>query len=62
VRHTRIENSGWPSRPRNIGMGLSSGEYVLFLDQDDELYPAGLEHLLASARAHGQLRALRRRG
>jgi glycosyltransferase involved in cell wall biosynthesis len=53
VRTTRIENSGWPSRPRNVGLGLATGEYVLFLDQDDELYPAGLEHLLASARAHG---------
>jgi glycosyltransferase involved in cell wall biosynthesis len=53
VRTTRIENSGWPSRPRNVGLGIATGEYVLFLDQDDELFPAGLEHLLASAREHG---------
>ena len=50
VRTTRIENSGWPSRPRNVGIGMATGEYVLFLDQDDELYPAGLEHMLDSAR------------
>lgn len=50
VRTTRIENSGWPSRPRNVGLGMATGEYVLFLDQDDELYPAGLEHMLDSAR------------
>ena len=53
VRTTRIDNSGWPSRPRNVGLGIATGEYVLFLDQDDELFPAGLEHLLASAREHG---------
>lgn len=53
VRTTRIENSGWPSRPRNVGTDLATGEYVLFLDQDDELFPAALEHMLASAHENG---------
>jgi len=53
VRTTRIENSGWPSRPRNVGLGMATGEYVLFLDQDDELYPAALEHMLDSAHENG---------
>jgi glycosyltransferase involved in cell wall biosynthesis len=43
VRIERIENSGWPSRPRNIGLELAQGEYVLFMDHDDELYPRALE-------------------
>ena len=37
-----IENSGWPSRPRNVGLDSASGEYVLFMDHDDELYPDAL--------------------
>lgn len=39
----RIANSGWPGRPRNIGLGASSGEFVLFMDHDDELFPEALE-------------------
>jgi glycosyltransferase involved in cell wall biosynthesis len=37
VRLERIEHSGWPSRPRNVGLALAQGEYVLFMDHDDEL-------------------------
>ena len=43
VRIERIEHSGWPSKPRNVGLELSRGEYVLFMDHDDELYPRALE-------------------
>ena len=43
VRIERIENSGWPSRPRNVGLEMARGEYVLFMDHDDELYPRALE-------------------
>ncbi len=30
------ENSGSPSKPRNIGMDNASSEYIMFLDNDDE--------------------------
>lgn len=47
------ENSGWPSRPRNVGIGLSEGTFVQFLDQDDELAPEALHRLLAMAERNG---------
>lgn len=52
-RVTRIENSGWPCRPRNTGIDLARGEYVAFMDHDDELYPHALRDGHAYARAHG---------
>jgi len=56
VRLERIEHSGWPSRPRNVGLALAQGEYVLFMDHDDELYPRALEagHAMA-ARCHADV-------
>lgn len=53
VRIERIENSGWPSRPRNVGLELARGEYVLFMDHDDELYPRALEAGYAMAARTG---------
>lgn len=48
----RIENSGWPSRPRNIALERARGEYVLFMDHDDFIYPQGLERAYAYAAAN----------
>ncbi len=53
VRIERIENSGWPSRPRNVGLELARGQYVLFMDHDDELYPRALEAGYAMAARTG---------
>lgn len=39
----RIAASGWPGRPRNVGTDRAIGEYVLFMDHDDELFPESLE-------------------
>jgi glycosyltransferase involved in cell wall biosynthesis len=52
VRVERIENSGWPSRPRNIGTDLARGEYVVYLDHDDVLYPNALRAAYDYAVAH----------
>lgn len=53
VRIERIENSGWPSKPRNIGIENGRGEYVVFLDHDDQLYPEALEAAYAYAEENG---------
>ncbi len=37
-------------RPRNVGLEQATGEWVLTLDDDDELEPDALEVLLAAAR------------
>lgn len=48
-----IPNSGWPGRPRNIGIDTARGEYIQFMDHDDELGPEALERLYAYARQNG---------
>jgi hypothetical protein len=45
----RIPNSGWPGKPRNIGLRRSTTDYVFFSDQDDELYPVALEQMVQIA-------------
>ncbi|MFJ4209602.1 glycosyltransferase [Paenarthrobacter sp. NPDC089675] len=42
-------NSGSPSRPRNVGTSNALGQYVFFLDCDDEILPAALKHQLELA-------------
>ncbi|MFC8731674.1 glycosyltransferase [Luteimicrobium sp. NPDC057192] len=49
VRVDRIPASGWPGRPRNVGVGRARGRYVFFADQDDYLFPEALERMCAVA-------------
>ncbi len=43
VRYFKIENSGGPSKPRNLGIQNSSGKYLAFVDDDDLWLPHKLE-------------------
>src|SRR5215213_8705321 len=38
-----IPNSGWPGRPRNVGIDTAHGEFVFFADNDDRLELDALE-------------------
>ncbi|MFD7284954.1 glycosyltransferase family 2 protein [Streptomyces sp. NPDC059863] len=48
-RMERIPNSGWPGKPRNIGVERANGQYVQFADHDDRLAPEALERLYGMA-------------
>jgi poly(ribitol-phosphate) beta-N-acetylglucosaminyltransferase len=49
VRVEHIPNSGWPGKPRNVGIELSRGEFVYFVDNDDWLGHEALERMYAMA-------------
>ena len=50
VRVVHIPNSGWPGKPRNVGVSAARGEYVHFVDNDDTLAPEALECALRDRR------------
>jgi poly(ribitol-phosphate) beta-N-acetylglucosaminyltransferase len=49
VRVIHQENSGWPGRPRNVGMAAARGDYVFFCDHDDWLAASALANLYRQA-------------
>jgi glycosyltransferase involved in cell wall biosynthesis len=51
-RHVRVQhipNSGWPGKPRNIGLDMATADFVFFADNDDRLERDALERLHATA-------------
>jgi poly(ribitol-phosphate) beta-N-acetylglucosaminyltransferase len=49
VRVIHQPNSGWPGKPRNVGVDAARGEYVFFADHDDLLGREALSRLYAMA-------------
>lgn len=47
IRVIHQANSGWPGKPRNVGIDAARGEFVQFVDQDDSMSPDALERLWA---------------
>ncbi|MGC1210918.1 MAG: glycosyltransferase family 2 protein [Micromonospora sp.] len=52
VRVLHLPHSGWPSRPRNVGVQQARGEYVFFADDDDWFGDEALERLYDCAVRH----------
>jgi hypothetical protein len=46
-------NSGWPGRPRNVGIETAGAEYILFVDHDDWIGEEALERMTRFADDHG---------
>jgi glycosyltransferase involved in cell wall biosynthesis len=51
IRVIHQKNTG-VSGARNAGLDAATGEYILFVDSDDELYPEAVEFLLGNLREH----------
>jgi glycosyltransferase involved in cell wall biosynthesis len=45
VRVIHQEPSGWSGRPRNVGIDATTGDYVMFVDNDDYLGPEALQRM-----------------
>lgn len=52
IRVLHTPHSGWPGRPRNIGIAAARGDYVYLADHDDRLDPLALERLARFAVEH----------
>ena len=53
VRAAHVPASGWPGKPRNVGLDLARSDFVFFVDHDDFLGTEALERMTDYGREHG---------
>lgn len=53
--HLVSQENGGPSKARNTGVREGKGEWILFLDADDELLPDALKHFHQLAEEHPEI-------
>lgn len=52
VRYIKIENSGGPAKPRNVGISNANGMYIAFVDDDDLWHPSKIEKQVTNLNEH----------
>ncbi len=52
IKYIRIENSGGPALPRNIGIDNATGQFVAFVDDDDIWLPNKIKEQVDVLEAH----------
>ena len=52
VHYVKVEHSGLPAVARNAGIRLAKGEFVAFLDSDDEWLPDKLSQQVTALHNH----------
>ena len=51
-KYVKIENSGGPAKPRNVGIDMAKGQYIAFVDDDDLWFPEKLEKQVTILNSH----------
>jgi glycosyltransferase involved in cell wall biosynthesis len=55
VIYLKLEHAGMPAVPRNVALRITRGDYVAFLDSDDEWLPRKLEKQVAILDEHPEV-------
>jgi hypothetical protein len=55
IRYLRLDPNVRQARARNAGIGIATGDYFVFLDDDDQLLPGALDKQLAVLESNPEL-------